>query len=46
MNVRHVSHIAHLVQKYRDDPQMTFEEAAAYLRSNAILIDHLARPKL
>ena len=46
MNVRHVSNIAHLVQKCRDDPSMTFEEAAAYLRSNAILIDHLAKSKL
>ena len=45
MNVRHVTNIAHLVQKCRDDSQMTFEEAAAYLRKNAILIDHLGKSK-
>jgi len=40
-NVRHVPQLAHLVQKCRDDITMTFEDTAAYLRSNSILIDYL-----
>ena len=40
-NVRHVTTIAHLVQKCRDDVTMSFDETAAYLRQNSILIDSL-----
>ena len=38
--------MAHLVQKCRDDDFMSYESCAAYLRKNAILIDHttIVRP--
>ena len=43
-NVRHVQEIAHLVQRCRDDESMSYDDAAAYLRVNSILIDTLSRP--
>ena len=42
-NVRHVQEITHLYQHCKDSPDMSYEETAAYLRSNSILIDSLSK---
>jgi hypothetical protein len=39
-NLRKVSNIDHMLEKCREDPNMTYEECAAYLRRNSIWIDH------
>lgn len=39
-NVKPAAGIEHLIQKCRDKKYMTFNASAAYLRQNAILIDH------
>lgn len=39
-NIRQASGVSHLIQKCRDDDNMTYSQCAAYLRKNAILIDH------
>src|SRR5688500_9213980 len=38
--VRSAPGIVHLIQKCRDNEYMNFDESAAYLRHNSILIDH------
>ena len=38
-NVRGMKEIAYLAQHCRDSPDMSYDETAAYLRSNSILID-------
>ena len=39
-NIKTASGITHLIQKCRDDEDMTYAQTAAYLRKNAILLDH------
>jgi hypothetical protein len=39
-NIRDAEGVSHLIQKCRDDTLFTYEMCAAYLRKNAILIDH------
>ena len=38
-NIRDVAGVTHLIQKCRDEESMTYDQCAAYLRRNAILID-------
>ena len=40
-NLRHIPKIAHLIQTCCDNVTMDFEDCAAYLRKNAMLIDYL-----
>ena len=44
-NIRDAEGVAHLIQKCRDDPTMSYDTCAAYLRKNAIMIDHATRVK-
>ena len=44
-NIRDAEGVAHLVQRCRDDDAMSYEACAAYLRKNAILIDHTTKVK-
>ena len=44
-NIRDAEGVAHLIQKCRDDEAMSYDSCAAYLRKNAILIDHTTRVK-
>jgi hypothetical protein len=39
-NIRHADGVSHLVQTCRDNEHMTYEQCVAYLRKNAIYIDH------
>ena len=39
-NMKTASGVAHLIQKCRDNPNMTYKDTARYLRSNSILIDN------
>ena len=39
-NIREAAGVAHLIQKCRDNEYMKYAACAAYLRKNAILIDH------
>ena len=34
-NNKHASGVSHLIQKYRDNDTMTYDQCAAYLRKNA-----------
>ena len=44
-NIRDAEGVAHLIQKCRDDNGMSYDATAAYLRKNAILVDHANRIK-
>ena len=44
-NIRDAEGVAHLVQRCRDDDTMSYDACAAYLRKNAILIDHTTKVK-
>ena len=44
-NIRDAEGVAHLVQRCRDDVTMSYDACAAYLRKNAILIDHTTNVK-
>ena len=39
-HIKTASGIKHLIQKCRDDEDMTYAQTAAFLRKNVILIDH------
>ena len=42
-NIRDTPGIAHLYQHCKDSPDMSYEETAAYLRSNSIMSDYVAK---
>jgi hypothetical protein len=44
-NIRHAEGVAHLIQKCRDDKNMTYEQCAAYLRENSLYIDKVNQTK-
>ena len=44
-NIRHADGVAHLIQRCRDDKDMTYDQCAAYLRENALYIDRLNQAK-
>ena len=44
-NIRHAEGISHLVQKCRDEYNMSFDDCAAYIRQNAMFIDKIIQGK-
>ena len=45
MNIREADGIAHLIQKCRDDPKMSYDKCATYLKECSALIDKSTRAK-
>jgi hypothetical protein len=45
MNIREADGIAHLIQKCRDDPKMSYDKCATYLRECSALVEKSTRAK-
>ena len=45
MNIREADGVAHLLQKCRDDPRMTFETCATYIKECSALVEKTNRAK-
>ena len=45
MNIREADGIAHWIQKCRDDPKMSYDKCATYLKECSALVDKSTRAK-